>query len=135
MPAEGPAGPLVQQFGQLQQQMFDQFQQMMQALLSTVGNLQSDQMGQIRQELDHIREITQELQSLQTATENASPQPSPRRPAEAKAPVADHVPLRSDQTPDPHAHLRISCRIAELQNARQGIWQRVLNILKKPGVV
>jgi hypothetical protein len=56
--------PLVNQFGLMQQQMFDQFQQAMSVLVQMFGKMHRDQMEVIREELDRLRELTQEIQSL-----------------------------------------------------------------------
>jgi pSer/pThr/pTyr-binding forkhead associated (FHA) protein len=56
--------PLVNQFGLMQQQMFDQFQQAMSMLVHMFGKMHHDQMGVIRAELDRLHELTQEIQSL-----------------------------------------------------------------------
>jgi hypothetical protein len=56
--------PLVNQFGLMQQQMFDQFQQAMSMLVQMFGKMHRDQMDVIRAELDKLHELTDELQSL-----------------------------------------------------------------------
>jgi hypothetical protein len=56
--------PLVNQFGLMQQQMFDQFQQAMSMLVQMFGKMHRDQMDVIRVELDRLHELTQEFQSL-----------------------------------------------------------------------
>ena len=56
--------PLVNQFGMMQQQMLDQFQQAIATLVQMFGNLHRDQMTTIRDELDQLRELTREFQAL-----------------------------------------------------------------------
>ena len=56
--------PLVNQFGLMQQQMFDQFQQAMAMMVQMFGTMHRDQMEVIRTELDRLHELTAELQSL-----------------------------------------------------------------------
>jgi pSer/pThr/pTyr-binding forkhead associated (FHA) protein len=56
--------PLVNQFGMMQQQMLDQFQQTISMLVQMFGTLQRDQMELIRDELDQLRELTKEFHSL-----------------------------------------------------------------------
>jgi len=56
--------PLVNQFGMMQQQMLDQFQNAMGMLVEMFGTLQREQMDQIRQELDQLREVTREFQDV-----------------------------------------------------------------------
>jgi pSer/pThr/pTyr-binding forkhead associated (FHA) protein len=56
--------PLVNQFGMMQQQMLDQFQNAMGMLVEMFGSLQREQMDVIRHELDHLREVTREVQEV-----------------------------------------------------------------------
>jgi pSer/pThr/pTyr-binding forkhead associated (FHA) protein len=58
--------PMARQLGLMQQQMFDQFQQAMMMMFQMFNTLQRDQIGVIRQELDHLHKLTEELQTLQT---------------------------------------------------------------------
>ncbi len=51
---------------QMQQQMADQFQQQMMLMLQMFNGMHREQMGVIREELDHIRELSMEVQSLRT---------------------------------------------------------------------
>ena len=95
--------PLVNQFGMMQQQMLDQFQNAMGMLVEMFGTLQREQMDQIRQELDQLREVTREFQDVKLElaaykkaqaqaeaaaanTAAASPPPSPR-PQEVRPPA------------------------------------------------
>lgn len=136
--ADDPVAPLVQQFGQLQQQMFDQFQQAMQAMLTMVGSLHRDQMGQIHKELERIREITQELSGLQ---DPRAPRPDTRSavpgssvpPAAPPRAAARPVSKNADAMPDKDAHDRLSDRIATLQKERQSRWQSILKMVSAIG--
>ena len=56
--------PLVNQFGMMQQQMMDQFQQTISMLVQMFGSLHRDQMDLIRQELDQLRDLTKEFQTI-----------------------------------------------------------------------
>ena len=56
--------PLVNQFGMMQQQMFDQFQQAMAMMVQMFGTMHRDQMEVIRAELDQLRELTEEFHAL-----------------------------------------------------------------------
>jgi hypothetical protein len=56
--------PLVNQFGLMQQQMFDQFQQAMAMMVHMFGKMHHDQMEVIRTELDQLRELTEEFHTL-----------------------------------------------------------------------
>ena len=96
--------PLVNQFGMMQQQMLDQFQNAMGMLVEMFGSLQREQMDLIRQELDQLREVTREFQELKlelaaysrdrgqadaVVTPEAVPEPSsPKASVFAPEPVA-----------------------------------------------
>jgi pSer/pThr/pTyr-binding forkhead associated (FHA) protein len=56
--------PLVNQFGLMQQQMLDQFQQAMSMLVQMFGTLHQDQMDLIREELDQLHDLTKEFHAL-----------------------------------------------------------------------
>jgi hypothetical protein len=56
--------PLVNQFGLMQQQMFDQFQQAMAMMVKMFGTMHRDQMEVIRAELDRLHELTDEFHAL-----------------------------------------------------------------------
>ena len=75
--------PLVSQFGLMQQQMFDQFQQAMAMMVQMFGTMHRDQMEVIRAELDQLRELTEEFHALKNElakrTQNQS-EPISREP-------------------------------------------------------
>ena len=56
--------PLVNQFGLMQQQMVDQFQQAMAMMFQMFGTMQRDQMELIREELEQLRTLTEEIHAL-----------------------------------------------------------------------
>ena len=56
--------PLVSQFGMMQQQMFDQFQQTMTMMVQMFGKMHETQMETIRQEFGRLNELTEEINSL-----------------------------------------------------------------------
>jgi pSer/pThr/pTyr-binding forkhead associated (FHA) protein len=64
--------PLVNQFGLMQQQMFDQFQQAMAMMVRMFGTMHRDQMEVIRAELEGLRELTEEFHALQQELANQS---------------------------------------------------------------
>lgn len=92
-----PMMAIAEQFGQMQQQMFDQFQQAMMMMVQFFGTMHRDQMQVIRDELAQIRDLTAKLTQLQlelvkhpkpTAAvppRPASATPQPSRPAATKA--------------------------------------------------
>jgi hypothetical protein len=62
--------PLVNQFGLMQQQMFDQFQQAMAMMVQMFGTMHRDQMEVIRAELDRLHELTDEFHALKDELAN-----------------------------------------------------------------
>jgi pSer/pThr/pTyr-binding forkhead associated (FHA) protein len=56
--------PFLTQFSLMQQQMFDQFQQTITMMVHLFSGLHRDQMQLIRQEINHLQELTRELQDL-----------------------------------------------------------------------
>ncbi|HEY7159169.1 MAG TPA: FHA domain-containing protein [Gemmataceae bacterium] len=78
--------PFITQFSLMQQQMFDQFQQALTMMVHLFSGLHRDQMQLIRQEMNHLQELTRELQGLpaelarhtSVSSRNAGAAPSPR---------------------------------------------------------
>lgn len=58
--------PLVNQFGLMHQQMFDQFQQAMAMMVQMFGTMHRDQMEVIRAELDQLKDLTEEFHALKS---------------------------------------------------------------------
>lgn len=79
--AESVLVPLVNQFGLMQQQMLDQFQQAIATLVQMFGGLHRDQMELIREELDQLRDLTREFhalkQDLSARAQGSSAAPGP----------------------------------------------------------
>lgn len=89
--------PMLQQFGEMQQQMidrfsemqaqaFDQVHQMMSMMVQMFGSLHRDQMKEVRGELKKIRDLTLELQGLQGQVSDHDPS----RPT-SRAPTGTHA--------------------------------------------
>jgi hypothetical protein len=57
--------PVINQFNLMQQQMFDQFQQTMLMMVQMFTNMHREQMSLVRDELDQLHRVTQELRELQ----------------------------------------------------------------------
>jgi pSer/pThr/pTyr-binding forkhead associated (FHA) protein len=136
--------PLVAQFSQMQQQMFEQFQQTLLMMAQMFGNLQREQMGLIRQELEQIQELTRQLHALPSeaarkaaptmpalpqappAAGPPTPTPSVKPPRAAAKPEAPPVPPKF---PEGDVHAWLTQRLAALQQERQTRWQKVINLL------
>ncbi len=77
---------VVNQFGLMQQQMLDQFQQTISILVQAFGNLHREQMDTIRDELDQIRRLTGEFQALKLELAARTGEQSVAAPADARLP-------------------------------------------------
>jgi predicted component of type VI protein secretion system len=85
---EGPAQEwLVNQFGLLQKQMFEQFQQSLIMAVQMFGALHRKQEKLFRQELEHLCRLTREVLELQTRL--AAPAPDLDRTSPEEIPVLD----------------------------------------------
>ena len=63
---ESMLAPLVNQFGLMQQHMFEQCQQAIAMIVQVFGTMHRDQMEVIRAELDQLRELTEECHALKS---------------------------------------------------------------------
>jgi pSer/pThr/pTyr-binding forkhead associated (FHA) protein len=146
--------PFVQQFGAMQQQMFDQFQQMMMMMAQIFGTMHQEQMSVLQEELEQIRRLTQEMHDLKAELlpraahlrpSNGSAHPGPSRrptpaaahrderlgtPEEGKAEERGPNPPGPSPVPDKDIHAMISQRLAEIDRERQGRWQKIMAVLK-----
>lgn len=89
-PAAGDLSLLLNHFGQMQQQMMDQFQQSMMMMMQMFGGMHSEQMTLVREELDRLRELGDEVRSLKTelTARAAAPASAPAAPPPAFWPPA-----------------------------------------------
>ncbi len=76
--------PLVSQFGMMQQQMFDQFQQAMAMMVKMFGTMHRDQMEVIRAELDRLHELTDEFHALKNELAERTREKSEQTTSEPK---------------------------------------------------
>lgn len=148
-PGAAPLGPILDQIGQMQQQMLDQFHQAMLAMFQAFGTLQREQMAGIREELDQIRRLTEELKDARaeavavappTTEEAPAPGPIPADPGRPpEGPTTSAPQQRPEPRPDVAAapgvdlHAELTRRIAQIQNDRQSRWQRLLEMVGRSG--
>ena len=86
--SESVLTPLVSQFSLMQQQMFDQFQQAMGMLVQMFGTMHREQMAVIREELDRLHQLSQELQELKAELAKPARQSVPASKESADSAVA-----------------------------------------------
>ena len=60
---------MVQQFGLMQQQMFDQFHQTMMAMFEGFAAMHREQSESMREEIEQVRQLSREIEALQAETE------------------------------------------------------------------
>lgn len=143
---------LAYQFGSMQQQMFDQFQQTMLMMAQTFTSLHREQKDLLRHELDRARELNDEIQALQAelarrpdqaAEAGATPAISPSRPEPGETPerprserepepapdAAKRHAAPANGTTDPNIHVLIYQRIQAMQKERDSYWQRIVQLL------
>lgn len=142
--AEAMIAPLVDQFALMQQQLFDQYHHSMMEMMSVFARLHQDQRGDVDRELKKIRRLTREVRSLREELDRRhegrgrEPGPAPLRSSGLdRATSKDEPPLRSTPQGAPEdyraAQARIIARMNELQQERQGRWQRLLDRLSGGG--
>ena len=90
--------PVIHQFGQMQMQMFDQFQQALMMMFQMFSSMHREQMDVVREEMGQIRHLTEELQAAQAelrqqavavaaaSQAQAAPSTAPTAPAAARDP-------------------------------------------------
>jgi pSer/pThr/pTyr-binding forkhead associated (FHA) protein len=105
--AAGPQGalllPVLQQFGMMQQQMMDQFQQSMQMVVQVFASMHRDQMETLQKELDHVHRITRELNELQAELRHNQRGPIRARNGPLTRPAAAPAPLVAPSAPQAQA--------------------------------
>jgi len=98
---------------QHQEQMFDQFQQVMTMIVQRFGDRHRDEMNVVREEITQIRQLNGELQSLHSRLSNPPPDASPVSHPESPPavspgllPAAESRPLDPGPSPRPRAEGR-----------------------------
>jgi hypothetical protein len=116
----------------VQHTMHEQFQQAMAALLQRFDSQQEGQMAAIREELEKVRQLTQELQALQAeAARHGAGPPPPPAPGPTPTLPEPAAPNGHHATPPPDGtHAELWQRMTELEQQRQGRWQKILDFLK-----
>jgi hypothetical protein len=149
---------VMNQFGQQQQQMLEQFLQTMMSMFQMSNSIHREGQDSIRRELgnlcklsEELNEVRAELASLRSSTTNATPQtngrtvlangrerrpslerPSPeaKSPADSRADPADPARL-ADGSPAPQGDFYdwLSHRMETLQSEQQSRWQNLMNLV------
>ncbi len=142
---------LVQQFGAMQQQMFDQFHQTMMMMFEGFAALHRETSGSIREEFEEVRRLSREIEALREETSKLAEATtiSLQQPALQKAnqhqpiPPNGHSPRPGDPPktppppkmipplPDPHVdiHAQLCQRLNFIESERQTRWQKILGMM------
>ena len=148
---------LVQQFGAMQQQMFDQFHQTMMMMFEGFAALHRETSGSIRQEFEEVRKLSQEIETLREETarlaeattmsfqapafHSANTRQEPAANGHAAPPQEASKPERTAKTPtkpvpppaNPHVdiHSQLCARLNSIAAERQTRWQKILAMMAK----
>jgi hypothetical protein len=132
---------LLRQFGEMQQQMFEQSMTMMFQLFRT---MHLEHVGTLRQEMTRLEELNRELNALSSeqakGTRSVIPPPTtkattPSAPASAASkpvpekPTLGLRPPSTDNNPD--LHIWLCQRMEAIQQERRGLWDRIIGIVGK----
>jgi hypothetical protein len=132
--------PLLNQFALMQQQMFDQFQQVILAMMQTMTALHHEQTELISRELAQVGELTRHLCTLQASAARlpaGTTVPGRAAPALPELDIRGRpVPRSSAEVPPvdaeaavPAIHVWLTQRIAAIQGEREGRLQRILGLI------
>ncbi|MEW4568661.1 FHA domain-containing protein [Tautonia sp. JC769] len=135
--AESMIAPVIDQFTAMQQHLFDQYHQSMMEMMAVFARLHHEQQGLVDRELRKIRRLTREVRALRREldqhreTAAAAPQHTPPQSPGSHEPITPARRGEPSGTPEDYraAQARIIARMTELQQERQGRWQRLLGRL------
>ena len=136
---------LVHQFGMMQQHMLDQFHQTMLMMFEGFAALHREQAGTIREEFEHVRKLSVEIEALRAETAKLA-QAAAARPAERPRPTSfdqsvhgpgkslpqgDPIKKAVPPPPDPDVdiHAQLCLRLASIESERQNRWQKILGMM------
>jgi pSer/pThr/pTyr-binding forkhead associated (FHA) protein len=142
---------LVEKFGQMQQQMLEQFHQTMMMMIQHMSEHHREQVRQVREEVDRLRQLSEELVELKAQLESGPPAPPPTPPAAAPLPPPTRrapngqppTPAGPEATPRPVATpppertasgedplVMVTRRIAQIRSEQRSRWQKILDLVR-----
>jgi pSer/pThr/pTyr-binding forkhead associated (FHA) protein len=135
---DAPAlGPVVRELRLMQQGMFDHFHQALMTMTQVLGTVHRDQMGLIREELQRVQALSQELNTLRADLARRPSAAAP--PAALAAPAENGARAAAAPAPRPAAaaapraddavHVWLTQRIEALEQERQTRWQKVMGFM------
>lgn len=136
---------VIQQFGIMQQQMLDQFHQSMMMMFEGFAALHRETSGTIRDEFEHVRKLSEEIESLRKETAKLAEAsrtrpvaPIPPRPAtnghgpEERRPRAEAFEPITKPTaaaPEGDIHAKLLLRLTSIESERRNRWQKILGMM------
>jgi pSer/pThr/pTyr-binding forkhead associated (FHA) protein len=126
-------GPVLDRFTEFQNQTFEQFQSMLQALMQMLGSMMTDQRQFVREELQRLERLVQAGNERQGPAPQALPPAAPEAMSDKPAmPPAPSLPPAAAASSDAQMHLWLQGRIDSLRDQRASMWQRLLGFLRTP---
>ncbi len=146
---------LVHQFGMMQQNMLDQFHNTMMMMFEGFAALHREQASTIREEFEHVRKLSAEIEALRAETARlakeaaARPAPMPgyqpngQGNGTASPPPRPFVPrlqtpgdaLKKVNPGPPHPesdiHAQLCLKLSNIETERQNRWQKILGMMSK----
>ena len=130
----GSANPdvayLVEEFGRMQEQMGDRFQQALVGMLRLLNEQHGEQVATLREEITYLRGLVEEQRTIPARLVSPAPPRAaarpPAPPRTAPAPSTDVRPPTAD------SHFLLTDRLAALQAERQGTWERLVGTILGP---
>jgi pSer/pThr/pTyr-binding forkhead associated (FHA) protein len=140
-PADGSVSALVYQFGQIQQQMFDQFHQTMMMMFEGFAAMHREQAASLRSEFDEVRKLSGEIESLREQTAKiarstrivppttAITAPEPPRPTYEPVAAPKRTIPAGDGGAEGDIHAQLCNKLAAIETERQNRWQKILGMM------
>ncbi len=140
---------LVHQFGMMQQNMLDQFHNTMMMMFEGFAALHREQAASIREEFEHVRKLSDEIESLRTETaklaRESAARPLTTRPPQGQGvssapppPANGHAnprpfiprpqPARTDAE-ESDIHAQLCAKLSSIETERQNRWQKILGMM------
>ena len=128
-------GPVLDRFTEFQNQTFEQFQTMLQALMQMLGSMMTEQRQFVREEFQRIERLVQGGNERHGPAPQALPPSVPvaaeAEPEGAMTPSTPFLPPCATAPSDTPMHLWLQGRIDSLGEQRASMWRRLLDFLRQ----
>lgn len=136
-------GPVLEHFAAYQNQTFQQFQDLLNSMMHTMGSMFRDQLDSVRDEMRRFDQLSEEVANLQksfSSIPEAVPEPIPEaisiptNESESQpklaVPPPEPRPEPNAKLPEANLHLWLQSRIAELNEQRTTLWQKLVGLVR-----